>query len=325
MNVANDSVLDNAVYEKIVDWLCQWKVIHNSHPEYWLGASIFYSVVSFVLLWIDVGYWPWWLFVILWVLTEASIIFTSIASRLRDVQTKSIAYDTIMWAHVSFSTHASVLGALHVLDSNAWATLIVTMMVGLRIYAPHWLAMKTQTIYCGKWTSASEIRFFSTSVALLLSPVHQKIHGSIIGSVCGIAVSLLLAFPIASYVRTATSMEIGSVRFVITLHFLVATVPFFGMAMWTWIDAWLASAVPVTFAGILVFINTELAARTHYDYRANMRTTILTMLDFVPLAGMIISYFNLLPQPLSIVIIYMVSVCLTCLFLVRISVRKNKP
>lgn len=324
MSYDQQSVLGEYILDPIVNKLTAHPYILRSKPELWLGVSFSYSVLIFFLLWIDVGYWPWWMFLLLWVTTHASMLSTRLGFYLLTIHDKTLAFQSIYWAHNTFSTHVCVLGALHVLNVGSWGTLLCSSILCMQLYAPHWLAILSGDIRFGKWTSPNELRSFSTTFALVFSPFHFLLQESIHGSIFSIGVCMLLLIPLFRIFRDAFSFvsTLGQ-NIIIVLHFGFSLIPVIGMLWWALNDPWLASTAPITFSGILIMLNTQGIARSHFDRCSRRELSLLTPLEFLPFLGVANTYLQWIGQPLSIFIVYFLSSIFTGFFLLRVAIHTN--
>jgi len=312
------SFIESRIVMPLVGVLMRWRPIAKSNASVWYVFSLVQSVLVFILLWVHVRYWSWYIFLLLWAGTFFSVLCGCLARQIKHINDRTVIANMLWLAQMAFSAQVSVLGALHVLDVGVYGTLVVCTLTGFLILCPHWAALVTGSLDMGAYSSPTEIRVFATTMALLLSPLHPYVTGHWIGSLIAVLISLITVVPIVRFVDTArlyaTTGFLFSVSFV---HFLLMFLPPFGMVLWAIEDPWMRSVAPVTFAGMIVFINTQLVARLYFDRAMNEPARLVTFFEFLPIIGVVNCYLHIVPQPFAIAIVYVLTAFLTVVFVIR--------
>lgn len=314
----NNSVLDQLLFHPVAGALAHGTVISKTNGGLWMFLYTVVSLLSFCMLWLDTSYWPWYFFVILWVMTLFGVLCQSIAVQLIPPNAQSIAFDICWFALQTFSTHVNVLGALHVLDTSVWATLFVMTITGVLLFMPHWAAVVRHVVVFGRWSSPTEMRIGATTVSLLLSPAHALIRAAGYGDYIALAMTAALLLPITAYVLdTSHVVDEKRKKMTLVMHALFSVLPSVGMATWAFLDPWLAASQPVVFAGVLIVINTHVVARVYVLRALENRNVIISVVEFTPFLGALISLSGLVAQPYALLSVHLLAFFLTAGFIAK--------
>lgn len=317
----NFSFLEAQVMIPAAGWLLATASFRKIPSWLWLSLSASLSGVMYVILWIDLAYWPWYMFVLLWLATMLSVFCGCMTKYTKSPNERTISFNMLCLAQATFGAHVSVIGALHVLDVGVTITMVVSSAVGMLLAAPHWAAIMTDFLLLGEFSSAAEIRLVATTVAILLSPFHHMIKGHWIGSVLAIFFCLSIILPMRSIykdmVLTVNASNMLTVVNATIVQVFLCCVPSIGMELWAMMDNWISNTSPVTFVGLIVFANVHLVTRLYFDRVAREPRRVVTLMEFLPYFGVASCYFAFVPQPLVIALIYLLAVGLTGLFLYK--------